>query len=94
MNKNELIAAVAEKANVAKKDADACIAALADVIRDTLVADDKVTINGIGTFETVVIKEKTGTIQMGARKGETYTTPEHRAPKFKTAKALKDAVAE
>ena len=92
MNKNDLVKAVASKAGVTKKDAETVVDALSAVVTEALVAGDKVALPGIGTFETVEVAERTGTIRMGARKGETYVTPAHKAPKLKMAKALKDAV--
>ena len=92
MNKNDLMKAVAAKAGVTKKDAENVVDAMTAVIADALAAGDKVALPGIGTFETVDVAERTGTIRMGTRKGETYVTPAHRAPKLKIAKALKDAV--
>ena len=92
MNKNDLVKAVAVKAGVTKKDAETVVDALSAVVTEALVAGDKVALPGIGTFETVEVAERTGTIRMGARKGETYVTPAHKAPKLKMAKALKDAV--
>ena len=92
MNKNDLVKAVASKAGVTKKDAETVVDALSAVVTEALVAGDKVALPGIGTFETVEVAERTDTIRMGARKGETYVTPAHKAPKLKMAKALKDAV--
>ena len=92
MTKNELISAIAENTGLTKKDVGAVIDTLTGVVTDAVVAGDKVTLPGLGTFETVEIAEKTGVIRMGSRTGETYVTPAHKAPKFKTAKTLKDAV--
>lgn len=92
MTKNEMISAVAEKAGVTKKDAGAVVDALTAVVTDALVAGDKVTLPGLATFDVVDVKEKTGTIQMGSRKGETYVTPAHKAPRLKALTVLKNAV--
>ena len=93
MTKSELVVEVASKANVSRKDALAVIDALGDVITAAMVVNEKVTLNGVGTFETVDVPEKTGVIRMGARKGETYVKPAHKAPKFKVSSALKKIVA-
>lgn len=87
-----MIKAIADKTEVKKKDVEAVVNALPEVITAALIAGDKVALNGLGTFETVEVAEKTGIIQMGNRKGETYVTPAHKAPRFKVAKNLKDAV--
>ena len=93
MNKAEMIKAIAEKTEVKKKDVEAVINAMPEVITAALVAGDKVALNGLGTFETVEVAEKTGKIMLGDRKGETYTVPQHRAPKFKINSALKKIIA-
>jgi DNA-binding protein HU-beta len=93
MTKNEMITAIAENTGITKKDVSAVLDTMTAVVTDALVAGDKVTLPGLCSFETVEVKEKTGTIMMGSRKGETYTTPAHKAPKLKAAKSLKDAVA-
>ena len=90
MNKAELVAAVAEKTNFTKKDAEAAINALVASIEEALVKGDKVQLIGFGTFET---KERK------ARQGRNPRQPEEiieidvsKAPTFKAGKALKDAV--
>ena len=90
MNKAELVAAVAEKTNFTKKDAEAAINALVASIEEALVKGDKVQLIGFGTFET---KERK------ARQGSNPRQPEEiieiaasKAPTFKAGKALKDAV--
>jgi DNA-binding protein HU-beta len=92
MNKVELIANIAENTGLTKKDVGAVIDTLTGLVTDALVAGDKITLPGLCTFETVDVKEKTGVIQMGNRKGETYTVPQHKAPRLKASKSLKDAV--
>lgn len=90
MNKAELVAAVAEKTNFTKKDAEAAINAVVASIEEALVKGDKVQLIGFGTFET---KERK------ARQGRNPRQPEEiieiatsKAPTFKAGKALKDAV--
>ena len=92
MTKNEMIAAIAENTGLTKKDVGAVIDTLTGVVTDALVAGDKVTLPGLCSFETVEVAEKTGKIMLGARKGETYVTPAHKAPKIRALTALKNAV--
>ena len=92
MTKNEMISAIAENTGLTKKDVGAVIDTLTGVVTDALVAGDKVTLPGLCTFETVDVKEKTGIIQMGEKKGQQYITPAHRAPRLKAASSLKQAV--
>lgn len=92
MTKNELISAIAENTGLKKKDVGAVIDTLTGVVTDALVAGDKVALPGLCTFETVDVKEKTGIIAMGEKKGQQYVTPAHKAPRLKVNKSLKDAV--
>lgn len=89
MNKTELIAAVAEKAEVSKKDADKAVAAVLGSISDALVSGDKVQIVGFGTFEVRSREARTG---KNPRTGEAVAIPASKVPAFKAGKALKDAV--
>lgn len=86
MNKTELIAAVAEKAEISKKDAEKALTAFTNVVADTLVDGAKVAITGFGTFEVV---ERQG---RNPATGEAITISASKSPKFKAGKALKDAV--
>ncbi len=89
MNKSELVAAVAEKAGLSKKDTEKAISAFTDVVADTLKAGDKIQMIGFGTFEVV---------ERAAREGRNPSTNEiikiaaSKAPKFKAGKALKDKI--
>jgi len=60
MNKAELVAAVAEKAGLTKKDAEAALNAFTATIEETLVAGDRVQLIGFGTFEAKARKEREG----------------------------------
>lgn len=90
MNKAELVAAVAEKTGISKKDAEKNINATIDAITEALKDGDKVQLMGFGTFQ---VKER------AARKGHNPTTkeeidiPASRVPSFKAGKQLKDSVA-
>ena len=89
MTKAELIAQVAEKSELSKKDAEKAIAAVVSSVTDALVAGDKVQLVGFGTFEVGDRKEKES---KNPRTGEKIIVPAKKAPAFKPGKALKDAV--
>ncbi|MBQ5889814.1 MAG: HU family DNA-binding protein [Clostridia bacterium] len=89
MNKTELIAAVAEKAAISKKDADKAIAAFVDSITDALKAGDKVQLVGFGTFE---VRERAARTGRNPKTKETITIAASKAPAFKAGKAFKDAI--
>ena len=90
MNKNELVAMVADQSGLSKKDAEKALAAVIDTITAALVAGDKVQLVGFGTFETKQREARTG---RNPRSGETIEIPAASLPAFKAGKALKDAVA-
>ena len=89
MNKTDLIAAVAEKSELSKKDAEKAVGALLSAIEDSLKAGEKVSIVGFGTFEAKV---------RPARKGHNPQTrqeidiPASKLPTFKAGKAHKDSL--
>ena len=89
MNKTELITAMAEKAEISKKDAEKALTAFSNVVADTLVDGDKVAITGFGTFEVAERAERQG---RNPATGEAITIAASKSPKFKAGKALKDAV--
>lgn len=89
MNKTELVAAVAERAELSKKDAEKAIKALVDTITAELVKGEKVQVVGFGTFEVNERAEREG---RNPKSGETVTIAASKSPKFKAGKALKDAV--
>ena len=91
MNKTELIAAVAEKTDLSKQDADAAVSAVLGAITDALKAGDKIQLVGFGTFE---VRNRAAKQGRNPRTGETMTVPASKVPAFKAGKALKDAVAE
>ncbi|HIU35552.1 MAG TPA: HU family DNA-binding protein [Candidatus Fimenecus excrementigallinarum] len=90
MNKTELIAAVAEKAGLSKKDADAAVAAAFDAVTAALAKGEKVQLIGFGTFE---VRERAAKTGRNPRTGETMTIPASKVPAFKAGAALKNAVA-
>ena len=89
MNKTELVAAVAAKADLSKKAADAAVAAVFDSIKDALADGDKVALVGFGTF---AVKERAARTGLNPRTKETITIPAAKVPSFKAGSALKDAV--
>lgn len=89
MNKSELIAAVAEKAELSKKDADKAVAAVIDAITDELVKGGKVQLVGFGTFEVRARGERKG---RNPQTKEEITIKASKLPVFKAGKALKDVV--
>ena len=89
MNKTELIAAIAKKADISKKDAETALSATLDVITEALVAGEKVQFVGFGTFEVRARAEKQA---RNLRTGETITVPASKIPAFKAGRILKDAV--
>ncbi len=90
MNKTELIAAIAEKAGLTKKDAERALNATIDAITESLAKGDKVQIAGLGSFEVKNREARTG---RNPQTGETIQIAASKLPAFKAAKALKDAVA-
>ena len=90
MNKTELIAAVAEKTGMTKKDAERVINATFETIAAGLAKGDKVAVSGFGNFE---VKAREARVGRNPRTKETIQIPATKLPAFKAAKALKDAVA-
>lgn len=87
MNKTELIAAVAEKAELSKKDAEKAIKAFTDAVAEELKNGGKVQLVGFGTFEVSQREAREG---RNPRTGETMKIAATKMPKFKAGKALKD----
>lgn len=91
MNKTELVTAVAEKAEISKKDAEKALKAFADVVTEELKAGGKVQLVGFGTFE---VSERAAREGRNPQTGQTMKIEACKAPKFKAGKALKDAINE
>ena len=90
MNKMELVAEVAEKVELSKKDAEAAVSAAIDVITEALRKGDKVQLVGFGSFE---VKSRAERMGRNPQTKEPIPIPASKAPVFKAGKALKDAVA-
>lgn len=89
MNKTELIAAIAEKAELSKKDSEAALKAFIDVVTDELKDDGKVQLVGFGTFEVAKRAAREG---INPLTKEPMSIPASKVPKFKAGKALKETV--
>ncbi|MGF0032670.1 HU family DNA-binding protein [Bariatricus sp. SGI.154] len=91
MNKTELIAAIADQAELSKKDTEKALKAFIDVVTDELKKDHKVQLVGFGTFE---VSQRAAREGRNPQTGKTMKIDACKAPKFKAGKALKDAVNE
>ena len=89
MNKTELIAAVAEKSDLSKKDAEKADNALVGTIEEALKSGEKVQIVGFGAFEAKCRPARKGHNPLT---GAEIDIPASKAPSFKAGKALKDAL--
>ena len=90
MNKAELVAAVAEKTALSKKDSEKAVNAAFEAITAALVGGDKVQLVGLGAFE---VKERNARVGRNPKTKEEIQIPASRVPVFKAGKALKDVVA-
>ena len=91
MNKSDLVAAIAEKAEMSKKDAEKALKAFVDVVAEQLKAGDKVQLVGFGTFE---VSERAAREGRNPQSGEPMKIEASKAPRFKAGKALKDMINE
>ncbi len=89
MNKTELVAAVADKAGISKKEADKAVAAVIDAVVDTLKAGEKVQLVGFGTFE---VRERAARTGINPLTKQSIQIAASKSPVFKAGKAFKDAV--
>ena len=89
MNKVELVAAVAEKAELSKKDAEKAVAAVFAAIEEAVAAGDKVQLVGFGTFE---VRERAARTGRNPQTGAEIKIAASKVPTFKAGKALKDIV--
>ena len=89
MNKTQFVDAVAQKAGMSKREAEAAVNAMTAVIADELKAGEKVQLIGFGTFE---VKTRAARNGRNPKTGETITIAASKAPTFSAGKALKDAV--
>ena len=89
MNKTELVAAIADKAEIKKVEAEKAVKAFTEVVAEELKKGEKVQLVGFGTFEVKENKARTG---RNPRTGKSMKIKASKAPKFKAGKAFKDAV--
>lgn len=90
MNKAELIAAVAEKAELTKKDAEKAVNAFVETVEGALKKDDKVQMVGFGSFE---VRKRAARKGRNPQTKEEITIPASKVPVFKAGKAFKDSIA-
>ena len=89
MNKTELVAAMAEQADMTKKDAEKALTAFTEVVAKELKKGGKVQLVGFGTFE---VAERAAREGRNPQTGDVMKIAASKAPKFKAGKALKDAI--
>ncbi len=89
MNKTELVAAVAEKAALSKKDAEKAVGAVVDTITAALADGDKVQLVGFGTFE---VRERAARTGKNPRTGAAIKIAASKVPAFKAGQAFKNTV--
>ena len=90
MNKAELIAAVAEKTGMSKKDTEAVVSTALDTIVAAMAEGEKVQLVGFGSFE---VKKRAERVGRNPKTKESITIPASKVPTFKAGKAMKDSVA-
>ena len=89
MNKAELVAVVAERTELSKKDAEKALKAFVDVVAEELKKGEKIQLVGFGTFE---VSERAAREGRNPANGQPMQIAASKAPKFKAGKALKDAI--
>lgn len=89
MNKTELVAAIAEKSDLSKKDAEKFVNAFTETVKETLKKGDKIQLIGFGTFDVSKRAARTG---RNPQTGAEIKIPASNAPKFTAGKALKEAL--
>ncbi len=89
MNKTELVAAMAAKAELSKKDTEKALKAFMETVSEELKKGEKIQLVGFGTFEVVKRAARTG---KNPQTGKAIKIPASKAPKFKAGKGLKDTV--
>ena len=90
MNKSQLVAAIAEKTDMTKKDAEKALVAFEEIVTEALKDGEKIQLVGFGTFE---VAERAARVGINPQTKKSIKIKASKAPKFKAGKALKDAVA-
>ena len=89
MNKNELVASLAEKTGLKKTEVEKVLKAFTETVTDELKKGEKIQLVGFGTFE---VAERPAREGRNPRTGETMKIAASKTPKFKAGKALKDSM--
>lgn len=89
VSKKDLVASVAEKTGLTKKDSEAAVNALLESVKENLAKGAKITLTGFGTFE---VRERSERMGRNPKTGEPLKIAASKAPAFKAGKELKDAV--
>lgn len=89
MNKLDLVSAVAEKAGITKREAEAAVNALVESIEQALRQGERVNLVGFGTFQ---VRERKPRVGRNPQTGEEIRIPAGRVPAFKAGKALKELI--
>ena len=89
MNKTELVKEIATKTQMTQKDVVVVIDALPEVIKKAVIGGEKVAIAGFLTFDKKHVPAKSGIVQLGDKKGQTWETPEKDEVKVTLSKAYK-----
>lgn len=89
MNKNDLVSAVAEKADLSKQQATQAVDAVFDVLETTMAKGDDIRLVGFGTFS---VSHRTASKGRNPSTGAEVDIPARNVPKFAAGKGLKDAV--
>jgi len=89
VNKSELIAKMAEKSGLTKKDNEAVLKAFIESVEESLEGGEKVQLVGFGTFET---RERAARVGRNPRTKEEIQIPASKVPVFKVGKEFKDIV--
>ena len=89
MNKSQLVAAIAEKTDMTKKDAEKALVAFEEIVTEALKDGEKIQLVGFGTFE---VAERAARVGINPQTKKSIKIKASNAPKFKAGKALKDAV--
>jgi len=89
LSKENIVAEVADKAGISKKDAVKAVNAFLEAMTENLAKGEKITFIGFGAFE---VKERAARVGHNPRTGEAIEIPASKLPSFKPGKALKDAV--
>ena len=89
MNKTQLVKELAERTSLTQKDISTVLDTFQEVVKDAVVNDDKVSLTGFLTFSKKHVDAKTGVIQLGEKKGQTWETPEKDEISVKISKSYK-----